>query len=249
MIIPATASGNAPSRMSSPPAISVHQVSHFFGSNPVLNHVNLSVPEGTILALLGPSGCGKSTLLKMLAGLLHPASGQISFDGVTVASGKISLPPEKRNLGMAFQDYALWPHMTVRQNVAFPLQMRGIRGAIQQEKVMAALERVGLADFVSRRPAELSGGQQQRVALARAIVAEPRILLFDEPLSNLDRDLWESLCEEMATLLRQLGTTAVYVTHDQHEAHALAHRIARMDKGAIASIDQIDPSVVSPFVA
>jgi len=209
MIIPATASGNAPSRMSSPPAISVHQVSHFFGSNPVLNHVNLSVPEGTILALLGPSGCGKSTLLKMLAGLLHPASGQISFDGVTVASGKISLPPEKRNLGMAFQDYALWPHMTVRQNVAFPLQMRGIRGAIQQEKVMAALERVGLADFVSRRPAELSGGQQQRVALARAIVAEPRILLFDEPLSNLDRDLRESLCEEMATLLRQLGTTAV----------------------------------------
>ena len=249
MIIPATASGNAPSRMSSPPAISVHQVSHFFGSNPVLNHVNLSVPEGTILALLGPSGCGKSTLLKMLAGLLHPASGQISFDGVTVASGKNSLPPEKRNLGMAFQDYALWPHMTVRQNVAFPLQMRGIRGAIQQEKVMAALERVGLADFVSRRPAELSGGQQQRVALARAIVAEPRILLFDEPLSNLDRDLRESLCEEMATLLRQLGTTAVYVTHDQHEAHALAHRIARMDKGAIASIDQIDPSVVSPFVA
>ncbi|MCM2446039.1 ABC transporter ATP-binding protein [Rahnella sp. CG8] len=249
MIIPATASGNAPSRMSSPPAISVHQVSHFFGSNPVLNHVNLSVPEGTILALLGPSGCGKSTLLKMLAGLLHPASGQISFDGVTVASGKISLPPEKRNLGMAFQDYALWPHMTVRQNVAFPLQMRGIRGAIQQEKVMAALERVGLADFVSRRPAELSGGQQQRVALARAIVAEPRILLFDEPLSNLDRGLRESLCEEMATLLRQLGTTAVYVTHDQHEAHALAHRIARMDKGAIASIDQIDPSVVSPFVA
>ena len=249
MIIPATASGNAPARMSSPPAISVHQVSNFFGSNPVLNHVNLSVPEGTILALLGPSGCGKSTLLKMLAGLLHPASGQISFDGVTVASGKISLPPEKRNLGMAFQDYALWPHMTVRQNVAFPLQMRGIRGAIQQEKVMAALERVGLADFVSRRPAELSGGQQQRVALARAIVAEPRILLFDEPLSNLDRDLRESLCEEMATLLRQLGTTAVYVTHDQHEAHALAHRIARMDKGAIASIDQIDPSVVSPFVA
>lgn len=249
MIIPATASGNAPARMSSPPAISVHQVSHFFGSNPVLNHVNLSVPEGTILALLGPSGCGKSTLLKMLAGLLHPASGQISFDGVTVASGKNSLPPEKRNLGMAFQDYALWPHMTVRQNVAFPLQMRGIRGAIQQEKVMAALERVGLADFVSRHPAELSGGQQQRVALARAIVAEPRILLFDEPLSNLDRDLRESLCEEMATLLRQLGTTAVYVTHDQHEAHALAHCIARMDKGAIASIDQIDPSVVSPFVA
>ncbi|KAB8309133.1 ABC transporter ATP-binding protein [Rahnella contaminans] len=247
MIIPAHTGGNAPSRTC--PAIAIHQVSHFFGSNPVLNHVNLSVPEGTILALLGPSGCGKSTLLKMLAGLLHPASGQISFDGEIVASGSFSLPPEKRNLGMAFQDYALWPHMTVRQNVGFPLQMRGIRGAAQQKKVMAALERVGLADFVSRRPSELSGGQQQRVALARAIVAEPRILLFDEPLSNLDRDLRESLCEEMAVLLRQLGTTAVYVTHDQHEAHALAHRIARMDKGAIARIDTIDPSVISPFVA
>ncbi|PKE28684.1 ABC transporter substrate-binding protein [Rahnella sp. AA] len=249
MTIPANTSGNAPSRMSSPPAIDIQQVSHFFGSNPVLNHVNLTVPEGTILALLGPSGCGKSTLLKMLAGLLHPASGQISFGGETVANGKFSLPPEKRNLGMAFQDYALWPHMSVRQNVAFPLQMRGIRGQAQAEKVMAALARVGLADFASRRPSELSGGQQQRVALARAIVAEPRILLFDEPLSNLDRDLRESLCEEMATLLRQLGTTAVYVTHDQHEAHALAHRIARMEKGAIASIDLIDPSVVSPFVA
>lgn len=249
MTIPAITSGSAPSRMSSPPAIAIHQVSHFFGSNQVLNHVNLTVPEGTILALLGPSGCGKSTLLKMLAGLLHPASGEISFAGETVASGTFSLPPEKRNLGMAFQDYALWPHMNVRQNVAFPLQMRGIRGAVQHEKVMAALERVGLADFASRRPSELSGGQQQRVALARAIVAEPRILLFDEPLSNLDRDLRETLCEEMATLLRQLGTTAVYVTHDQHEAHALAHKIARMDNGAIARIDQIDPSVVSPFVA
>ena len=249
MNIPAFTGGNAPPRIASPPAIAIHQVSHFFGSNRVLNHVNLSVPAGTILALLGPSGCGKSTLLKMLAGLLHPASGQICFDGNVVASGTFSLPPEQRNLGMAFQDYALWPHMSVGQNVAFPLQMRGIRGTARHEKVMAALDRVGLADFVSRRPAELSGGQQQRVALARAIVAEPRILLFDEPLSNLDRDLRESLCEEMATLLRQLGTTAVYVTHDHHEARALAHRIARMDQGAIASIDLNDTSVVSPFVA
>ncbi|MFS7246326.1 ABC transporter ATP-binding protein [Rahnella inusitata] len=249
MNIPAFTGGNAPPRIASPPAIALHQVSHFFGSTPVLNHVNLTVPKGTILALLGPSGCGKSTLLKMLAGLLHPASGQISFDGEIVASGTFSLPPERRNLGMAFQDYALWPHMSVRQNVAFPLKMRGVRGALLQEKVMAALDRVGLADFASRRPSELSGGQQQRVALARAIVAEPRILLFDEPLSNLDRDLRESLCEEMATLLRQLGTTAVYVTHDRHEARALAHKIAHMDQGAIARIDLNDASVASPFVA
>lgn len=239
MIIPAHTGGNAPARMSSPPAIAIHQVSHFFGSNPVLNHVNLSVPEGTILALLGPSGCGKSTLLKMLAGLLHPASGQISFDGEIVASGKLSVPPEKRNLGMAFQDYALWPHMNVRQNVAFPLQMRGIRGAAQHEKVMAALERVGLADFVSRRPSELSGGQQQRVALARAIIAEPKILLFDEPLSNLDRDLRESLCREMASLLRQLGTTAVYVTHDRSEAEMLADRIVWLSAGSVSALQTV----------
>lgn len=231
------------------PAIAVHQVSQFFGANRVLHHVDLHVPKGTIVALLGPSGCGKSTLLKLLAGLLHPSSGEIHFGETQVAAGNFSLPPEKRSLGMAFQDYALWPHMSVFQNVAFPLQMRGVRGTTQREKVMATLERVGLADFATRRPAELSGGQQQRVALARAIVAEPQILLFDEPLSNLDRDLRESLCEEMATLLRQLGTTAVYVTHDPHEAQTLAHCIARMEQGRIARIDQIAPAHFAPFVA
>ncbi|GBU13255.1 hypothetical protein AwEntero_18560 [Enterobacterales bacterium] len=230
------------------PAIAVHQVSQLFGASRVLNHVNLQVPKGTIVALLGPSGCGKSTLLKLLAGLLHPSSGEIHFGETRVAAGSFSLPPEKRSLGMAFQDYALWPHMSVYQNVAFPLQMRGICGHIQREKVMATLERVGLADFAVRRPAELSGGQQQRVALARAIVAEPQILLFDEPLSNLDRDLRESLCDEMAALLRQLGTTAVYVTHDPHEAQTMAHCIARMEQGRIARIDQIEPSRVAPFV-
>ncbi|MGC6387020.1 ABC transporter ATP-binding protein [Ewingella sp. S1.OA.A_B6] len=231
------------------PAIIVHQVSQFFGANQVLNHVNIEVPKGTIVALLGPSGCGKSTLLKLLAGLLHPSSGEIYFGETCMAADKFSLPPEKRSLGMAFQDYALWPHMSVYQNIAFPLQMRGVRGVVQREKVMATLERVGLADFALRRPGELSGGQQQRVALARAIVAEPQILLFDEPLSNLDRDLRESLCEEMATLLRQLGTTAVYVTHDPNEAQTLAHCIARMEHGRIARIDQIESSRIAPFVA
>lgn len=231
------------------PAIAVHQVSQFFGANRVLNHVNLQVPKGTIVALLGPSGCGKSTLLKLLAGLLHPSSGEIHFGETRVAAGSFSLPPEKRSLGMAFQDYALWPHMSVYQNIAFPLQMRGVRGNMAREKVMATLERVGLADFSARRPSELSGGQQQRVALARAIVAEPKILLFDEPLSNLDRDLRESLCEEMAALLRQLGTTAVYVTHDPHEAQTMAHCIARMEQGQIARLDQIERSRIAPFVA
>jgi len=220
-------------------AIRVENVCHRFGSNTVLNNLNLTVPQGTIIALLGPSGCGKSTLLKLLAGLLHPEAGQVFFGTQKVVDGRFSLPPEKRDLGMVFQDYALWPHMTVAQNVAFPLQMRGIARQLRQQRVLAALDRVGLADFEQRRPSELSGGQQQRVALARAIVAEPQILLFDEPLSNLDRDLRETLCTEMAVLLRQLGTTAVYVTHDQQEAEALAHAIARMKQGVIERIDYL----------
>ncbi|MDR3434111.1 MAG: ABC transporter ATP-binding protein [Rouxiella aceris] len=230
-------------------AIRVENVCHRFGSNIVLNNLSLTVPQGTIIALLGPSGCGKSTLLKLLAGLLHPDAGRVFFGAQKVVDGRFSLPPEKRDLGMVFQDYALWPHMTVAQNVAFPLQMRGIARQLRQQRVLAALDRVGLADFEQRRPSELSGGQQQRVALARAIVAEPQILLFDEPLSNLDRDLRETLCTEMAVLLRQLGTTAVYVTHDQQEAEALAHAIARMKQGVIERIDYLQKPAVSPFVA
>ena len=230
-------------------AIRVENVCHRFGSNTVLNNLSLTVPQGTIIALLGPSGCGKSTLLKLLAGLLHPDAGQVFFGTQKVVDGRFSLPPEKRDLGMVFQDYALWPHMTVAQNVAFPLQMRGIARPLRQQRVLATLDRVGLSDFEQRRPSELSGGQQQRVALARAIVAEPQILLFDEPLSNLDRDLRETLCTEMAVLLRQLGTTAVYVTHDQQEAEALAHAIARMKQGVIERIDYLQKPAVSPFVA
>lgn len=239
----------------SPAAICVEHVVHHFEAHPVLNNISLEVPKGTIMALLGPSGCGKSTLLKLLAGLLHPESGRVFFGEQKVVDGRFSLPPEKRDLGMVFQDYALWPHMTVGQNVAFPLQMRGVSAKARKPRVMEALARVGLADFTERRPSELSGGQQQRVALARAIVAEPQILLFDEPLSNLDRNLRESLCEEMAVLLRQLGTTAVYVTHDPHEAETLAHCIARMNQGVIERIDRLKTtgqpnfSAVSPFVA
>jgi len=233
-----------------PAAIRVEHVFHSFSANPVLNNICLEVPKGTIMALLGPSGCGKSTLLKLLAGLLHPDAGRLFFGEQKIVDGRFSLPPEKRNLGMVFQDYALWPHMTVAQNVVFPLQMRGVTAKSRRLRVLAALDRVGLADFSQRRPAELSGGQQQRVALARAIIAEPQILLFDEPLSNLDRNLRESLGAEMAALLRQLGTTAVYVTHDPHEAHILAHSIAHMNRGAIERIDQLDVvSRVPPVVA
>ncbi|PLV49436.1 ABC transporter substrate-binding protein [Erwinia sp. B116] len=216
-------------------------ISYAFGSHQVLNHIDLRVEPGSIVALLGPSGCGKSTLLKLLAGLLQPQQGTLHFGDRLIASDQFSTPPEQRDLGMVFQDYALWPHMSVAQNVAFPLLMRRVPTQERQQRVITALDRVGLADFAGRRPSDLSGGQQQRVALARAIIAEPKILLFDEPLSNLDRDLRESLCVEMANLLRQLGTTAVYVTHDRHEAEILADRIVWLSVGTVSAIQTVTP--------
>ncbi|MEG5548342.1 ABC transporter ATP-binding protein [Enterobacter wuhouensis] len=216
-------------------SITLKSVSYAFGANTVLNQIDLHIDAGSVVALLGPSGCGKSTLLRLLAGLTQPAEGEIHFGERQVAKPGWSLPPEARDIGMVFQDYALWPHMTVAQNVAFPLRMRNIPRQQRDVRVAQALSRVGLGAFADRKPAGLSGGQQQRVALARAIVAEPRVLLFDEPLSNLDSELRESLCLEMATLLRQLGTTAVYVTHDRREAEILADRIVHLSAGSVAA--------------
>lgn len=216
-------------------SITLKSVSYAFGSNTVLHQIDLHIEAGSVVALLGPSGCGKSTLLRLLAGLTQPAAGDIFFGDRQVAKAGWSLPPEARDIGMVFQDYALWPHMTLAQNVAFPLRMRNIPRQERDARVAQALSRVGLSAFADRKPAGLSGGQQQRVALARAIVAEPRILLFDEPLSNLDSELRESLCQEMATLLRQLGTTAVYVTHDRREAEILADRIVHLSAGSVAA--------------
>ncbi|MGM1326784.1 ABC transporter ATP-binding protein, partial [Klebsiella michiganensis] len=198
-------------------SIKLDGVSFAFGAHTVLHQIDLHIDAGSIVALLGPSGCGKSTLLRLLAGLSVPASGSIHFGDRLVAKTGWGLPPEQRDLGMVFQDYALWPHMTAAQNVAFPLRMRGVGRQQRQQRVEEALAMVGLSGFADRKPSGLSGGQQQRVALARAIVAEPRVLLFDEPLSNLDSELRESLCLEMSRLLRQLGITAVYVTHDRRE--------------------------------
>ncbi|MGK9175368.1 ABC transporter ATP-binding protein [Yokenella regensburgei] len=217
-------------------------VSYAFGTHTVLNQIDLQIPAGTIVALLGPSGCGKSTLLRLLAGLTHPADGTISFGSRLVAKAGWAMPPELRNIGMVFQDYALWPHMTVEDNVAFPLKMRNVPRAEREIRVAAALARVGLDAFATRKPSGLSGGQQQRVALARAIVAEPRVLLFDEPLSNLDSELRESLCREMATLLRQLVITAVYVTHDRREAEILADRIVHLSAGRVDAIRTVTSS-------
>ncbi len=223
-------------------AIRLQGISYAFGSHTVLDDIDLTIDAGSVVALLGPSGCGKSTLLRLLAGLTQPAKGEIHFGERLVAKPDWWLPPEARDIGMVFQDYALWPHMTVAQNVAFPLKMRNVPRAERDARVAKALARVGLEAFADRKPSGLSGGQQQRVALARAIVGEPRVLLFDEPLSNLDSELRESLCTEMARLLRQLGTTAVYVTHDRREAEILADRIVHLSAGSIAAVRAVTPS-------
>jgi len=216
--------------------IEVRGLRQLFGAQVVLDGIDLDVKGGTTLALLGASGCGKSTLLKLLAGLLPPSAGRIAFGADTVADAHYCVAPERRKLGMVFQDYALWPHMTVAGNVSFPLEMRGVARHERVRRVTAALARVGLDTLGGRRVSALSGGQQQRVALARAIVAEPRILLFDEPLSNLDRPLRVSLCDEIGRLLAELGTTAVYVTHDREEADALAHQVVTLAHGRVVDV-------------
>ncbi len=210
-------------------SIKLDGVSFAFGAHTVLNQIDLHIDAGSIVALLGPSGCGKSTLLRLLAGLTVPASGSIHFGDRLVAKTGWGLPPEQRDLGMVFQDYALWPHMTAAQNVAFPLRMRGVGRQQRQQRVEEALAMVGLSGFADRKPSGLSGGQQQRVALARAIVAD----------SNLDSELRESLCLEMSRLLRQLGITAVYVTHDRREAELLADKIIHLSAGCIAAVRDV----------
>ncbi|MDQ0509877.1 ABC transporter ATP-binding protein [Ancylobacter amanitiformis] len=230
------------------PAVRVRGLGLSYGPARILNDVGFEVTQGEVLALLGPSGCGKTTLLQLLAGLLAPTTGQIDIRGrrVADASGGTFLPPEARGLGMVFQDYALWPHMSVADNVAFPLEMRGVPARERRARVGAALERVGLGQLAGRRPSDLSGGQQQRVALARAIVAEPQLVLFDEPLSNLDPELREAMVGEIGALVAQFGLTAIYVTHDRTEAFALADQVAVMRGGRIAQLAPPQALVAEP---
>lgn len=203
-----------------------------YGKTDVLKDINLLIEPGEFFALLGPSGSGKSTLLRLIAGFNQQNSGQLLVDNKDISQ----VPPHKRNIGMVFQSYALWPHMTVWDNVAFGLVERRLPKAEIRQKVMAALEMVGLENFAKRRPNELSGGQQQRVALARTIVIEPQVLLLDEPLSNLDQKLRVQMRQDLLALQRRLGITTIFVTHDQEEAMTTADRLAVMDQGIIQQV-------------
>jgi iron(III) transport system ATP-binding protein len=202
--------------------------------------VSFEVPEGKLFTLLGPSGCGKTTTLRSIAGLERPTSGEIAVAGRLVFSAqqKIFVAPNRRNFGMVFQSYAIWPHMNVYQNAAFPLEVSGrkLSRKVITEKVMRVMHAVALDELAERPATKLSGGQQQRLALARALVMEPQLLLLDEPLSNLDAKLRERMRFELKRMQRELGITTVYVTHDQYEALAMSHEIAVMSAGKIVQI-------------
>ena len=216
--------------------------------------VSFEVPEGKLFTLLGPSGCGKTTTLRSIAGLERPTGGEIEVGGQLVySSGRgIFVAPNKRNFGMVFQSYAIWPHMNVFQNVAFPLEVRKLKKRDIREKVMRVLGAVQLDHLVDRDATKLSGGQQQRLALARALVMEPQLLLLDEPLSNLDAKLRDRMRIELKRLQRELNLTTVYVTHDQSEALALSHEIAVMNEGRVVQVGtprQIYEQPKNQFVA
>ena len=218
--------------------LSLSGLSKTFGSHAAVDNLDLGVRQGEILALLGPSGCGKTTTLRMVAGLERPTAGRIVFDGITFASVDDArfMAPNKRNLGMVFQSYALWPHMTAFQNVAYPLRIRRVGRAEIQERVRRVLDLFGLAQYGDRPVHQLSGGQQQRVALARALVYQPKLVLFDEPFSNLDAQLRGQMRLELKALQKRLHLTGVFVTHDQLEALSLADRVAIMRDGRIEQI-------------
>ena len=226
-----TASDLAPPRPDRPGpvgSITVTDLRHSYGSGDVLFGVDLAVDAGTTLALLGPSGCGKTTLLRAIAGLERPYAGTIAIDGRIVSGPTTWVPPEKRQVGLVFQDWALFPHLDVAGNVGY-----GLPRPQRRERIAAALAMVGLAGLEDRLPATLSGGQQQRVALARALAPRPRAILLDEPFSNLDASRRVEVRADIRALLQEVGTTAVFVTHDQEEAFVLGQRVALMRDGRI----------------
>jgi ABC-type Fe3+/spermidine/putrescine transport system ATPase subunit len=214
-------------------ALEVNDLRIRYGDVEAVKGISFTVEQGQFVTLLGPSGCGKTTTLRCIAGLESPSAGSIRIHGTEVASDTRQLSPDRRGINMVFQSYAVWPHLTVEQNVAYGLHGRKISKSEITRRTMEALELVGLEKFAKRYGTELSGGQQQRVAVARATVTDPRIILFDEPLSNLDAGLRERMRDELLSLQRQIGRTAIYVTHDQSEAMAMSDKIILMNQGSI----------------
>lgn len=230
------------------PLITVRGLAKSYGSSVALGHVDFDVHKGEFLTLLGPSGSGKTTLLGLIAGIILPSEGRIELAGVDISH----VPPERRDIGVVFQNYALFPHMTVRNNIAFPLRFRKVDKQERAARILQALELVQLDRLADRYPSELSGGQQQRVALARALIFNPAILLMDEPLSALDKKLREHMKLELRQIQQRLNLTIVYVTHDQDEALAMSSRIAVMREGTIQQIgspEEIYERPNSTFIA
>ncbi|MBC8447853.1 MAG: ABC transporter ATP-binding protein [Chloroflexi bacterium] len=228
--------------------IELRNVTKHYGNIVANDHINLGIRRGELMTLLGPSGCGKTTALRCITGHNIPDEGQVLIDGKDVTD----VPTHKRELGMVFQNFALFPHMTVFDNVGFPLMIRGLPKSERRERVIGALRLIRMEEYESHYPRQISGGQQQRVGLARALVYRPKVLLLDEPLSNLDAKLREEMRFEIRDLIDRLGITAVYVTHDQAEALALSDRVAVMNKGCIEQVgtpDEIYDSPQSRFVA
>ena len=233
-------------------AVTLKHITKAFGKNVVVRDVDQVIRGGEFITLLGPSGCGKTTILRMIAGFEKPTEGEIWFDDRLISGGKTFVPPEKRGIGMVFQNYAVWPHMTVRENTSYPLTIRKCPKEELKERVDKALSLMNLTEYADRLPSQLSGGQQQRVALARAMVAEPELLLLDEPLSNLDAKLRESMRFEIKRLQETLGITVIYVTHDQTEAMAMSDRIFVINRGEVRQTgtpEEIYNHPADPFVA
>ena len=217
-------------------SVTIKNVTKAFGDNVVIASFNQEFKDGEFITLLGPSGCGKTTMLRMIAGFEKPTSGEIWIGDKLVSSDKVFLPPEKRDIGMVFQSYAVWPHMTVFENVAYPLHIKKIPKDEIRKNVEHVLRIVHLEQYQERIPSQLSGGQQQRVALARALVAKPKLLLLDEPLSNLDAKLRETMRFEIKEIQTTLGISVVYVTHDQTEAMAMSDRIILINRGQVQQV-------------
>lgn len=240
--------------MSSKEFVRLEKITKMYKKVVAVKEISLSVQKGELLTLLGPSGCGKTTTLRLVAGLEIPDSGEIFIDEKLVASPEkgIFVPPHKRGIGMVFQNYAVWPHMTVFDNIAYPLKVRKVSKEEITRRVKEVLEMVGLSGLEDRYPTQLSGGQQQRVALARALIAQPQLLLLDEPLSNLDAKLRERMRFEIRGLVKKLNLTAIYVTHDQAEALVLSDRIVVMNNGRIEQVgkpEEVYRKPANKFVA